>query len=159
MPESTGTNAASNPTLTVEADIDGVPHPLIARFLFPLARGSIGKIDEHARAANPAARRVRGKIPPSVGCFTDAGRHGGHPPACKRPGVRPGRQCIDRRARYCEAEPVTRRAAMKILAVRLVATLVLALATTTASFAQSRPPACIPQYDASGAQIAPYCGP
>jgi hypothetical protein len=54
---------------------------------------------------------------------------------------------------------VTRRAAMKTLAVRLVAMLVLALATTTASFAQSRPPACIPQYDASGAQIAPYCGP
>jgi hypothetical protein len=48
---------------------------------------------------------------------------------------------------------------MKTLAVRLVATLVLALATTTASFAQSRPPSCIPQYDASGAQVAPYCGP
>jgi hypothetical protein len=53
---------------------------------------------------------------------------------------------------------VTRRATMKTLAVRFVAMLALALATT-ASFAQSRPPACIPQYDASGAQIAPYCGP
>ena len=47
---------------------------------------------------------------------------------------------------------------MKTLVVRLVATLVLALAATTA-FAQSRPPSCIPQYDVSGAQTAPYCGP
>jgi hypothetical protein len=54
---------------------------------------------------------------------------------------------------------VTRRAAMKTLVVRLVAMLALALAATTAAFAQSRPPSCIPQYDASGAQIAPYCGP
>jgi hypothetical protein len=50
---------------------------------------------------------------------------------------------------------VTRRAAMKTLVVRLVAMLALALAATTAAFAQSRPPSCIPQYDASGAQIAP----
>jgi len=48
---------------------------------------------------------------------------------------------------------------MKTLVVRLVATLALALAATTVALAQSRPPACIPQYDASGAQIAPYCGP
>jgi len=48
---------------------------------------------------------------------------------------------------------------MKTLVMRLVATLALALAATTAAFAQSRPPSCIPQYDASGAQIAPYCGP
>jgi hypothetical protein len=46
---------------------------------------------------------------------------------------------------------------MKTLVMRLVATLALALAATTAAFAQSRPPSCIPQYDASGAQIAPYC--
>jgi len=54
---------------------------------------------------------------------------------------------------------VTRRAAMKTLVVRLVATLALALAATTAALAQSRPPSCIPQNDVSGAQIAPYCGP
>jgi hypothetical protein len=48
---------------------------------------------------------------------------------------------------------------MKTLVVSLVATFALALATTTASFAQSRPPSCIPQYDASGAQIPPIAGP
>jgi hypothetical protein len=40
---------------------------------------------------------------------------------------------------------------------RLVAALALALAATTVSFAQSRPPSCIPQYDSSGAQTTPYC--
>jgi hypothetical protein len=52
----------------------------------------------------------------------------------------------------------TRRAAMKTLVVRLVTAFALALAAT-AALAQGRPPSCIPQYDASGAQIAPYCGP
>src|SRR5262245_26671324 len=55
MPESTGTSAASNPTLTVEADIDGVPSPVDCAILFPLVRGCVGKIDEHTSAANPAA--------------------------------------------------------------------------------------------------------
>jgi hypothetical protein len=32
-----------------------------------------------------------------------------------------------------------------------------ALALPSASFAQSRGNACIPQYDSSGAQTAPYC--
>jgi hypothetical protein len=75
-------------------------------------------------------------------------------------------QAFDRTADASTAERdvakrdlVTRRVAMKTVVVRLVATLALALAATTAAFAQSRPPSCIPQYDASGAQIAPYCGP
>jgi hypothetical protein len=33
----------------------------------------------------------------------------------------------------------------------------LALTVTTVSFAQSRGNACIPHYDSSGAQTAPYC--
>jgi hypothetical protein len=42
--------------------------------------------------------------------------------------------------------------------VKLVVTLALALAAaTTVSFAQSRPQSCIPHYDTSGAQEAPYC--
>jgi hypothetical protein len=48
---------------------------------------------------------------------------------------------------------------MKRYAVKLAAALALALAATTVGFAQSRPPSCIPQYDSSGAQTAPYCGP
>ena len=40
--------------------------------------------------------------------------------------------------------------------VKLVVTLALAGATTV-SFAQSRPQSCIPHYDTSGAQAAPYC--
>ncbi|HVD73001.1 MAG TPA: hypothetical protein VNC81_05395 [Xanthobacteraceae bacterium] len=41
--------------------------------------------------------------------------------------------------------------------VKLVVTLALALAAATVSFAQSRPQSCIPHYDTSGAQAAPYC--
>jgi hypothetical protein len=42
--------------------------------------------------------------------------------------------------------------------VKLAVTLALALTTAaTISFAQSRPQSCIPHYDASGAQEAPYC--
>jgi hypothetical protein len=33
----------------------------------------------------------------------------------------------------------------------------LALSAATASFAQRHDPNCIPQYDSSGAQTAPYC--
>ena len=41
---------------------------------------------------------------------------------------------------------------------KLAVTLALALTTAaTVSFAQSRPQSCIPHYDASGAQEAPYC--
>lgn len=41
---------------------------------------------------------------------------------------------------------------------KLVVTLALILAATaTVSFAQSRPPSCIPYYDTSGAQTQPYC--
>jgi hypothetical protein len=47
---------------------------------------------------------------------------------------------------------------MKRFVVKLAAALALALAATTVAFAQSPPP-CIPQYDSSGAQTAPYCGP
>jgi hypothetical protein len=35
--------------------------------------------------------------------------------------------------------------------------LLAALIVPSASFGQSRPPTCIPQYDSSGAQTAPYC--
>ena len=42
--------------------------------------------------------------------------------------------------------------------VKLVVTLALALAATiTLSLAQSGPQSCIPHYDTSGAQAAPYC--
>ena len=34
---------------------------------------------------------------------------------------------------------------------------VLTLAAATSSFAQRHDPNCIPQYDTSGAQTAPYC--
>jgi hypothetical protein len=41
---------------------------------------------------------------------------------------------------------------------KLAVTLALALTTAaTVSFAQSRTQSCIPHYDASGAQEAPYC--
>src|SRR5262249_22204950 len=143
----------------VEADIDGVPHLLIARFLLSARARCIGKIDEHTSAANPAAAAGARQILQSVGCFTDAGRRGWHP-------QRASGQVIDQAAAAStdERDLAKRdfaiwRAAMKTLVVRLVATLVLALEATTAAFAQSRPPSCIPQYDVSGAQIAPYCGP
>jgi hypothetical protein len=48
---------------------------------------------------------------------------------------------------------------MNRLVMKLAAALALALAATTVALAQSRPSPCIPQYDASGAQTAPYCGP
>jgi hypothetical protein len=41
---------------------------------------------------------------------------------------------------------------------KFVVALALALAgATTVSFAQSRPQSCLPHYDSSGAQEAPYC--
>ncbi len=47
---------------------------------------------------------------------------------------------------------------MKKSVAKLAVALALALtAATTAAFAQSPPPACLPQYDTSGAQTAPYC--
>ena len=45
---------------------------------------------------------------------------------------------------------------VKKFAVALATVLALAAAATV-SFAQSRPPACVPQYDSSGAQTSPYC--
>jgi hypothetical protein len=33
----------------------------------------------------------------------------------------------------------------------------LAVGAATSSFAQRHDPSCIPQYDSSGAQTAPYC--
>jgi hypothetical protein len=48
---------------------------------------------------------------------------------------------------------------MKRSVAKLATALVLALTATTVALAQSRPSPCIPQYDASGAQTAPYCGP
>jgi hypothetical protein len=57
-----------------------------------------------------------------------------------------------------QREPLTWRFAMTSWFTTLVVTLALALAaTTTVSFAQSRPQSCIPHYDSSGAQVAPYC--
>jgi hypothetical protein len=50
---------------------------------------------------------------------------------------------------------------MKTSVMKFVAALgvagALALTATTASFAQNRGSNCIPQYDSSGAQKAPYC--
>jgi hypothetical protein len=51
---------------------------------------------------------------------------------------------------------------MKTSLKKIVATLgiaaALAMTATSFSFAQSRPNnGCIPQYDSSGAQTAPYC--
>jgi hypothetical protein len=34
---------------------------------------------------------------------------------------------------------------------------VLAVTAVTSSYAQRHDPNCIPQYDTSGAQVAPYC--
>jgi hypothetical protein len=51
---------------------------------------------------------------------------------------------------------------MKPLIVEVVVAIAFALAlpaAATIASAQSRPPSCIPQYDTSGAQTAPYCGP
>jgi hypothetical protein len=128
-------------------------------FFFPLVRAPIGKIDEHASAANPAAATGARQIPQSVGCFTDAGRRGWHPPHASGQVLDQAADASTAERNLAKRDLVTRRAAMKTLVVRLVAMLALALAATTAAFAQSRPPSCIPQYDASGAQIAPYCGP
>jgi hypothetical protein len=46
---------------------------------------------------------------------------------------------------------------MKTSVTRLTVALLLALAATTVSLAQSRPQSCIPHYDTSGAQTTPYC--
>ncbi len=50
---------------------------------------------------------------------------------------------------------------MKTLVVRYLGALglgtALALGAATYSSAQPRDPNCIPQYDSSGAQMAPYC--
>jgi hypothetical protein len=48
---------------------------------------------------------------------------------------------------------------MKPFIVKLVMAVAFALALPAIASAQSRPPSCIPQYDTSGAQTAPYCGP
>jgi hypothetical protein len=55
--------------------------------------------------------------------------------------------------------PLQRRYAMtSSFVTKLAVTLALALTTAaTVSFAQSRPQSCIPHYDASGTQEAPYC--
>jgi len=50
---------------------------------------------------------------------------------------------------------------MKTAVMKFVAALgvagALALTVTTASFAQNHGSSCIPQYDSTGAQKAPYC--
>jgi hypothetical protein len=50
---------------------------------------------------------------------------------------------------------------MKIRVMRYLGALglgaALALSAATASFAGPHDPGCIPQYDSSGAQMAPYC--
>jgi hypothetical protein len=50
---------------------------------------------------------------------------------------------------------------MKTSLKKIVATLgiaaALAMTATSFSFAQNRGSSCIPQYDSSGAQVAPYC--
>jgi hypothetical protein len=118
------------------------------------------KIDEHTSAANPAA--AAGARQNFLNLWVAS------PTPDTAAGILPraSGQVIDQAADastderdLAKRDLATRRAAMKTLVVRLVATLVLALAATTAALAQSRPPSCIPQYDVSGAQIAPYCGP
>jgi hypothetical protein len=50
---------------------------------------------------------------------------------------------------------------MKTLAMKYLGALglaaVLAMTAVTSSYAQRHDPNCIPQYDDSGAQMAPYC--
>jgi hypothetical protein len=50
---------------------------------------------------------------------------------------------------------------MKTLAMKYLGALglaaVLAMTAVTSSYAQRHDPSCIPQYDDSGAQMAPYC--
>jgi hypothetical protein len=50
---------------------------------------------------------------------------------------------------------------MKTLAMKYLGALglaaVLAMTAVTASYAQRQDSSCIPQYDTSGAQMAPYC--
>ena len=54
-----------------------------------------------------------------------------------------------------------RRTAMKTRVMRYLGALglgaALALSAATATFAGPHDPGCIPQYDSSGAQMAPYC--
>ena len=54
-----------------------------------------------------------------------------------------------------------RRTTMKTRVMRYLGALglgaALALSAATASFAGPHDPGCIPQYDTSGAQMAPYC--
>ena len=63
------------------------------------------------------------------------------------------------RGASCSTTATPRRCAMtSSFVTKLAVTLALALTTAaTVSFAQSRPQSCIPHYDASGAQEAPYC--
>jgi hypothetical protein len=134
---------------------------LIARFLLLSARARLRRENRRARERRQPCRRG--------GCaakFLNLWAASPTPDAAAGILPRASGQAFDQAADASTAERdvakrdlVTRRAAMKTLVVRLVATLALALAATTAAFAQSRPPSCIPQYDASGAQVAPYCGP
>jgi hypothetical protein len=85
MAKNTRINLASNPTLTVEADIDGVPHPLIARFLLsararldrknrraherrqPCRRGGCAAIFLNLWVASPTPDGAGGILPPASG--------------------------------------------------------------------------------------------
>jgi hypothetical protein len=74
------------------------------------------------------------------------------------------KQCLRRMSRRAEAEPLLidqRRPTMKTRVAKYLGALglgvVLALTAATSSFAQRHDPNCIPQYDSSGAQTAPYC--
>ena len=49
------------------------------------------------------------------------------------------------------------KTSLKKFVVALGIASALALTATSVSFAQSRGNTCIPQYDSSGAQTAPYC--
>jgi hypothetical protein len=56
---------------------------------------------------------------------------------------------------------ITMEIQMKTLAMKYLGALglaaVLAMTAVTSSYAQRHDPSCIPQYDTSGAQTAPYC--
>lgn len=76
--------------------------------------------------------------------------------------IGPPMQLVERdssRGASCSTTATPRRCAMtSSFVTKLAVTLELALTTAaTVSFAQSRPQSCIPHYDASGAQEAPYC--
>jgi hypothetical protein len=106
----------------------------------------------------------RGQFIGSVGFLTNAWWHGWHAAAASGrfsigPLMQLAERDLSRGGHPARRPPLPRRCAMtSSFVTKLAVTLALALTTAaTVSFAQSRPQSCIPHYDASGAQEAPYC--